>query len=86
LNGSLVHGQGNAVKIPPHNPPGRVPEYNNGYFSPRQILLMPDSLVGREQNVETRGLSHVEQPSRAQRISARLKSGALSTLRFNSLE
>jgi hypothetical protein len=26
----LVHHQGNAVKIQPHNPPCRVPKYNNG--------------------------------------------------------
>ena len=54
----LVHGEGNALKIQPHNPPCRVPEYNNGYFSAHQVLLIPDTFAGREQNVEPRGLSY----------------------------
>ena len=34
---------------------------NDGYFPARQILPIPDSFVGRKQNVEPRGLSGFEQ-------------------------
>src|ERR1035437_6805264 len=57
----LVHGQGNAVKIQPHNPPCRVAEYDNGNLSARQILLIADSFVGCEEKVEPFALSYSEQ-------------------------
>lgn len=53
----FVHGEGNAIKKEPHHWPRRVSEHEGGYFAARQILLIPDSLVGREQKVESFRLS-----------------------------
>ncbi len=55
--GGLVHGECNAIKIEPHHWPCRVPEHKNGDFASRQILLIPDSFVGGEQEVESVSLS-----------------------------
>lgn len=48
----LVYGQGNAVEVESHDPPGRVSKYDNRDLAAGQILLIPNSFVGCEQEFE----------------------------------
>ncbi len=57
----LFHRQRNPAKVQTHNPPLRVTEHHDRYFPALQILLVPDTFVGGEQNVEPRGLRRFQQ-------------------------
>jgi len=49
---------GGYVEIETHDPPCRIPEYKNGYFPARQVSLIPNSLIGRQQKLEACSLGY----------------------------
>ena len=57
-----VHAGRNAVKMQFHSCPlGSAGQYDYGNFSVSQVLLVTDSIVGREQEIEARLFSRFQQ-------------------------
>ena len=68
-----IQGGANSLCMPRNAPPGRVHQDNDGHPPVRQILLVSDVLVGREQNIETGLLRTVQQVAVFQTVPAVLR-------------
>ena len=65
-----VHGCNDSLDVQAHDRPRRVSKHNESDRSAREVLLMANVLVGRQEHIESAGFGGVEQLAVAQPVPA----------------